>query len=287
MLVITTIQAITNHILKLRKEGKTVGFVPTMGALHTGHISLINRAKRECDVVVCSVFVNPTQFNDPLDFEKYPNTLLADQEKLIKAKCHILFLPTVAEMYPQGTTQSTKIDFGYLAQTLEGEFRPGHFDGMAQIVKLLLLAVCPTHLYMGQKDYQQAMICRLLIKTLKLKIALIVCPIKREPDGLAMSSRNVRLSADARQRAVEIIKTLKAIKRWTAKAKIGGSTVMAAIEKRAAEKMDAFPEFEVEYIAIRNATTLKPIKILNFDTTAVALIAARIEGVRLIDNMYV
>ena len=200
-------------------EGKKLGFVPTMGALHVGHISLIRQSNRENDVTICSIFVNPTQFNDPKDFEKYPITLESDMQMLIDAHCDILFLPSVAEMYPKGMKNSDPLDFGFMAETLEGEFRPGHFDGMAQIVEKLLLAVSPHHLYMGQKDYQQAMICTQLIKKKKLKIKLVVCPIKREKDGLAMSSRNVRLDKKSRAKAVEISKTLKWMKSQESRAK--------------------------------------------------------------------
>ena len=287
MQVISSIEAISNQVIKLKKEGKKIGFVPTMGALHAGHISLINKAKKDCDVVICSIFVNPTQFNDPKDFEKYPHTIEADKAKLLKAKCHILFLPTVAEMYPHGTAIKTKHDFGFIAETLEGAFRLGHFDGMAQIVGLLLQAVNPHRLYMGQKDYQQAMICGALIKLLKLKMELIVCPIKRETDGLAMSSRNVRLNPAARVMAVEIIKTLRAIKKMTAKARTGTGLPISTIEKVALQKIAAYPDFNVEYIAIRNSKTLKPLKTINPDTPAVALIATWLGGVRLIDNMIV
>ena len=288
MQIINTIKDCNNQILALKKEGKKVGFAPTMGALHAGHISLIRRSKQENDVTICSIFVNPTQFNDPKDFDKYPSTLESDMQLLVAAKCDILFLPTVAEMYPKGYSNKDKIDFGFMADTLEGEFRPGHFDGMAQIVEKLLLAVMPTHLYMGQKDYQQAMICSELIKKRKLKTKLVLCPIKREKDGLAMSSRNVRLDKKSRAKSVEIVKTLKAIKRQVNKGRVNHDNPflkVGAIEKIAFESLASFPEFTVEYVAIRNAKTLKPVKIINADTPLVALIAAWIGGVRLIDNM--
>ena len=256
--------------------------MPTMGALHVGHISLIRQSNRENDVTICSIFVNPTQFNDPKDFEKYPITLESDMQMLIDAHCDILFLPSVAEMYPKGMKNSDPLDFGFMAETLEGEFRPGHFDGMAQIVEKLLLAVSPHHLYMGQKDYQQAMICTQLIKKKKLKIKLVVCPIKREKDGLAMSSRNVRLDKKSRAKAVEISKTLKWMKSQESRAK---NQEVKDIEKKAFERLAAFPEFKMEYVAIRDAKTLKPIKKISATTQAVALIAAQIGGVRLIDNM--
>ena len=302
MQIIKTIKDIHNQVLDLKKEGKKLGFVPTMGALHAGHISLIRQSNRENDVTVCSIFVNPTQFNDSKDFEKYPITLESDMQMLIDAKCDILFLPSVAEMYPTGMKNKEPLDFGYMAGMLEGEFRPGHFDGMAQIVEKLLLAVSPHHLYMGQKDYQQAMICTELIKKKKLKIKLVVCPIKREKDGLAMSSRNVRLDKKSRAKAVEIVKTLRWIKRQykaqvasgesqntTPKSPKGDLNTKAItptnIEKVAFGRLATHQEFKVEYVAIRNAKTLKPIGKISASTEAVALIAAQIGGVRLIDNM--
>jgi len=287
MQIIKTIKDISNQIVILRKEGKKVGFVPTMGALHEGHISLIRQSNLENDLTVCSIFVNPTQFNDPKDFEKYPVTLESDIKKLTAAGCDILFLPGVAEMYPTGMKNMGPIDFGYMAGTLEGEFRPGHFDGMAQIVEKLLLAVMPHHLYMGQKDYQQAMICASLIRKRKLKIKLHVCPIKREKDGLAMSSRNVRLDKKSRAKAVEIVKTLRMIKRMVngQQSTVNGQRSTKLIEQKAFDRLSSYPEFKVEYVAIRDARTLKPLQKITATTKAVALIAAQIGGVRLIDNM--
>jgi pantoate--beta-alanine ligase len=301
MKIIHTIKDINNQINILKKADKKIGFVPTMGALHKGHISLINRSKRENDVTVCSIFVNPTQFNDPKDFEKYPVTIARDTQLLEQAKCDLLFLPTVKEMYPDGFKSPDPIDFGYIAGTLEGAFRPGHFNGMAQIVEKLLLAVAPHHLYMGQKDYQQAMICAALIRKRRMKVKLIVCPIKREKDGLAMSSRNVRLESAARLKAVEIVKML----RWVKRAVNGQRSTVnklrtravnyqppatshlptTSVEQKAFDRLAAFPEFRVEYVAIRDAKTLKPIRRWDAGTQAVALVAAHIGGVRLIDNM--
>jgi len=285
MQIIKTIKDINNQIVEFKKEQKKIGFVPTMGALHAGHISLIQASNRENDLTVCSIFVNPTQFNDPKDFEKYPVTLESDMQQLIDARCDILFLPSVAEMYPKGMKNNAPLDFGFMVGTLEGEFRPGHFDGMAQIVEKLLLAVAPHHLYMGQKDYQQAMICTQLIKKRKLRIKLVTCPIKREKDGLAMSSRNVRLDKKSRAKAVEIVKTLRWIKRLYKSQVASGKSEVREIDRKAVERLAAFPEFQVEYVAIRDAKTLKPLKKISATTHAVALIAAHIGGVRLIDNM--
>ncbi len=285
MQIINTIQDIQNQIFELKKQGKKIGFAPTMGALHEGHVSLIRQSRRENDVTVCSIFVNPTQFNDPNDFEKYPITLEGDMQKLIIAKCDILFLPSVAEMYPKGFKNPQALDFGFLADTLEGEWRPGHFAGMAQIVEKLLRAVTPDRLYMGQKDYQQAMICSDMIRQLRLKTKLVLCPIKREKDGLAMSSRNVRLDKKSRLRAVEISKTLRSMKASLRRQSAGGSISIIDTEKKGYARLAAFPEFKIEYIAIRNAKTLKPVKNVAENTPLVALVATWIGGVRLIDNM--
>ncbi|MBS1594232.1 MAG: pantoate--beta-alanine ligase [Bacteroidetes bacterium] len=285
MQIIKTIQEIQNQIIALKREGKKIGFAPTMGALHEGHVSLIRQSRRENDVTVCSIFVNPTQFNDPKDFEKYPITLESDMQKLIAAKCDILFLPAVAEMYPKGYKNPKALDFGFLAETLEGEWRPGHFAGMAQIVEKLLRAVTPDRLYMGQKDYQQAMICSDMIRQLRLKTRLVLCPIKREKDGLAMSSRNVRLDKKSRAKAVEISKLLRSIKASIRRRSTVDGQRIADIEHRASNRLTSLPEFKVEYVAIRNARTLKPVKTMSDRTPLVALVAAWIGGVRLIDNM--
>ena len=210
MLVFNRIEKLKSFLKELKKQGKIIGFVPTMGALHRGHVSLIKASIKQCDVTVCSIFVNPTQFNDKSDFDKYPATLEADLKKLKAAKCDMVFAPSVAEMYPDGFGNTRKIDFGFLAETLEGEHRPGHFNGMAQVVEMLLRIVQPHCLFMGQKDYQQQLIVAQLIKKRKLKTRLVTCATLREKDGLAMSSRNVRLDKKARKLAVEISKTDRA-----------------------------------------------------------------------------
>jgi pantoate--beta-alanine ligase len=192
----------------------SMGFVPTMGALHQGHISLIEASKTENNVTVCSIFVNPTQFNDPKDFEKYPVTIETDIEKLEAAGCDVLFLPAVSEIYPQGTRPSKQYELGFLETVLDGKFRPGHFQGVCQVVERLLQIVKPTQLFLGQKDYQQCMVISKLIDLMgwgnKLKIN--ICPTLREADGLAMSSRNMRLTNDERIKAVAIYQCLNHLK---------------------------------------------------------------------------
>jgi pantoate--beta-alanine ligase len=284
MLIIKSIKQLDNQIVNAKLAGKLVGFAPTMGALHQGHLSLIRLSKKQNDLTVCSIFVNPTQFNDKKDFEKYPNTIARDIELLIKEKCDILFLPDVKEMYPKGTGNSGKVDFGFLAETLEGDFRPGHFDGMAQIVEKLLDAVKPHNLYMGQKDYQQAMIVSKLINERKFKINLVVCPVKREKSGLAMSSRNVRLSETDLTTAAELYKGLKKIRTAIIRGQVQNTTD--------AEDLASFifcnpKEIKVEYCSWRKPKTLKKIKSYSENEQSIILIAAWVGGVRLIDNLLV
>jgi pantoate--beta-alanine ligase len=181
-------------LAKHRRAGRTIGFTPTLGALHSGHLQLMQRSQRECDVAICSIFVNPTQFNDPTDLKKYPRTLKADKTLLESIEVDYLFNPLVDEVYPKGLDTHVEIDFGQLDKVMEGAMRPGHFAGVAQVVKRLLDMVRPTHLYMGQKDFQQFTIIQHMIDLLDMPVQLVVCPIVREADGLAMSSRNRRLS---------------------------------------------------------------------------------------------
>lgn len=286
MLILKKIKDLEIHLKSLKKKGLKIGFVPTMGALHPGHISLIAAAKKQCKINVASIFVNPTQFNDKSDFDRYPITINKDIELLNDAGCDILFLPTVKEMYPTGLENKNKHDFGFLAKTLEGEHRPGHFDGMAQIVEKLLRIVKPDRLYMGQKDYQQQLIVGKLIKKIRIKTTLVICPTLREKDGLAMSSRNVRLDAPSRKLAVEISKTLKGAKAAIHRPKSN----IEQVQQRGFERLSGFKEFEVEYFEIRNANTLAPVILSEAEEKSkkeklVALVAVKIGGVRLIDNM--
>ena len=183
----------------LDRQALPIGFAPTMGALHEGHLELIRMAKREGCLAVASIFVNPTQFNDPKDLEKYPRTPEKDAALLLSAHCDALFIPEVVEVYPPEVNLTIDLDFRQLDQVMEGEFRPGHFKGMATVVNRLLDIVRPDKLYMGQKDFQQLSIVRDMIRQLQLPVELVMCPTVREPDGLAMSSRNVRLTPEMRQ----------------------------------------------------------------------------------------
>ena len=187
-----------------RIKGKTIGFVPTMGALHAGHINLIENCRRDSDLTVCSIFVNPAQFNDPKDFEKYPVSIEKDIEMLTNAGSSVLFLPSVEEIYPTGRTNLETYDLGSLETLLEGRYRPGHFQGVCQVMSRLLNRVEPDHLFMGQKDFQQCLVVQRLINILNLRLEFHIVPTVREKDGLAQSSRNLRLTADQRKNAIAI-----------------------------------------------------------------------------------
>ena len=275
---ITSVNSLHRTLNTYRKQGLTIGFVPTMGALHAGHLSLIQEAAKKTDLVVCSIFVNPTQFNNASDLAKYPRTLKKDGQLLETAGCHLLFAPSVDEIYPPGLDTEVHFSFKGLDKMMEGRFRPGHFKGMAQVVKRLLDLVQPNDLYMGQKDFQQFTIVAHMIKTLKMPIRLVVCPIMREAHGLAMSSRNERLNADLRARAAIIYKTLKA-----AKTKLK-SMAVSDVEKWAMQKMEV-PDFKPEYFSIVDGYTLKPVENPESHDYIVACTAIWAGEVRLIDNM--
>ncbi len=280
MLIFKQIKDLKKHLQSTDNKEKPKGFVPTMGALHEGHLSLIKRSKKECKLTVCSIFVNPTQFNDKTDFDKYPNTITQDIVLLNDVGCDILFLPSVSEIYPDGFTDNTKINFGFIAETLEGEHRPGHFGGMAQVVEKLLKIVRPDKLYMGQKDYQQQIVVQALIKKRKLNLKLVICETLREKDGLAMSSRNIRLDANSRKLAVEISRTLQGVKEAVHQKK----SEIYTIEDWGRKQLESFKGIDLEYFDIRNAETLRSVSSTN--EKMVALAAAKIGGVRLIDNMF-
>ena len=264
---------------RLRKQGKTIGFAPTMGALHAGHLQLIQESSRAGDITVVSIFVNPTQFNDKKDFEKYPVTIEQDIKLLIESGTDILFLPTVEEMYPDGLEALSHYDLGDLENILEGFYRPGHFQGVCNVMQRLLEKVQPHNLYMGQKDYQQCMVVQKLIADFHMPVMFHIVPTIREENGLAMSSRNTRLSADAKEKAVAIYNAHLFVKNNLLKLSIKQLKADAAIQLTAA----GFTS--IDYIEICDAHTLAPINELNQDQQMVILTAAFIEGVRLIDNM--
>lgn len=279
MIIFKKAAALSQYIFSLKQQHKTIGFVPTMGALHQGHLSLIGACKKECDITVCSIFVNPTQFNDPKDFEKYPVTIEQDILLLTQKETTILFLPAVQEMYPAGINALPHFDLGDIETILEGAFRPGHFQGVAQVVNRLLQIVQPDRLFMGSKDYQQCMVINKLIQLQHLPIQLSIQPTMREADGLAMSSRNVRLSKAGRDKATALSKALLYIKENKDKKDV--STLMAEAKAR----LLAAGFEKIDYITIANAATLQPLANLQNPAHAVVLAAAFLEGVRLIDNM--
>lgn len=267
-----------------RQNEKTIGFVPTMGALHTGHISLIKESEKNNAITVCSIFINPTQFNDPADFEKYPVTIEKDIEMLETAGCDGLFLPGVNEIYPGGITAATKLyDLGHLEGILEGKYRPGHFQGVCLVVELLLTISNPDVLYLGQKDFQQCMVINRLLHLMRKeeRIKIKICPTLREKNGLAMSSRNMRLSEAERAKASIIYESLVQIK----KELIPGRELF--ILKEMVEKKLAHAGFQTDYVEIADAATLSSISIWDGKQKLVALIAAFLNGVRLIDNMII
>ena len=277
MIVLKQIEKINDFVGNLKKEGKTVGFVPTMGALHNGHISLIKKSKSENLVTICSIYINPTQFNNKTDLQKYPVTIETDIEKLEKAKCDILFLPSTQEMYKDGEVNE-HYNLGFLETILEGKFRPGHFQGVCVIVDKLLKAIEPSALYLGKKDYQQCMVINKMITDKKHNVVLKICDTIREQDGLAMSSRNLRLNVTERIDALKIIETLKKIKR---------EVTTENIEQIKINAQNYLTEngYKVDYIEIADADTLEIVKSWDGNKKMVALVAAYLNEVRLIDNI--
>jgi len=262
-----------------RAKGQKVGFAPTIGALHDGHLELIRLAKRDGCLAVASIFVNPTQFNDPKDLEKYPRLPEKDTTLLISADCDALFMPAVEEVYPPGLDVTIDLDFRQLDKVMEGEFRPGHFKGMATVVHRLLDIVQPQRLYMGQKDFQQLSIVRDMIRQLDLPVELVMCPTVRESDGLAMSSRNMRLTPEMRAVAPVIFQTLS----W-AKTALEKGQPAAEIQAEAMQKL-ADAGLRPEYFDIVDGVSLLPVKGWDGSDFIVACVAAFAGEVRLIDNL--
>ena len=264
--------------LRKTKEQGSIGFVPTMGALHHGHISLLTKSREVCKYTIASIFINPTQFNNPDDFKKYPKTLEKDIYLLEKNKCDILYMPGYKEIYPTDMPDKKHYELGHLEHILEGKYRPGHFQGVCQVVERLLMFIRPTHLFLGQKDFQQCLVLNKLITDLKMGIQVFICPTFREPDGLAMSSRNLRLDAIQRQLAPEIYKCLLYIKQH-----FTTDNPLRLKEKCMLEL--AKKGFRVDYVEIADVINLLPIEKWNAKSSLVALIAVFINDIRLIDNM--
>lgn len=279
MILYKTVQDIRSQVTTLKEKNQKIGFVPTMGALHEGHLSLIRQSKQQTDVTVCSIFVNPTQFNDIKDFEKYPVTIEKDIMLLEQEKVDILFLPAVAEIYPRGVNAVKHYELGYLENILEGKYRPGHFQGVCQVVHRLLEIVQPEALFMGQKDYQQCLVIKKLLEIENIDTQLIIVPTKREPEGLALSSRNMRLSDGAKEEALAIYKILTHIKNNIQ------STSFEQLTQYGADFLLKEGFSKVDYVSIADADTLKPVESYVVGQKLVALIAAFKDPVRLIDNM--
>lgn len=278
MIIIENISKTIEFLKNQAKSGKSIGFVPTMGALHQGHIALVEKAKLENDVVVCSIFVNPTQFNNPEDLKKYPRTLEEDCKMLQAAGCDLVFAPSAEEMYEESPV--LKIDFGYLEQILEGKFRPGHFNGVGIVVSKLFNIVKPTKAYFGQKDLQQVAVVKRLVKDLSFDLELIVCDTIRESDGLAMSSRNRRLSSSAREIAPRIFESLLIGQKY-----LFEGLNIEETKQKVVEWYENSPEFTLEYYEIVEADTLNTIEKKPEGQKTAIVIAAFLDGVRLIDNI--
>lgn len=278
MLIFTKIGELKGFLDRIKSEGKTIGFVPTMGALHSGHISLIEISKKGTELTVCSIFVNPTQFNDKNDLARYPRTPEKDIKMLEIAGCDVLFMPSVDEMYPQPDLR--KFDFGYLDKILDGSHRPGHFNGVAQIVSKFFDIVQPHKAFFGSKDYQQVAIVKELVKQMNSPIEIIACPISRESDGLAMSSRNTLLSSEERKAASIIPELLnKIIPMKEDKCEV--HEIREYIINRLKEK----DIYKLDYFVICDAKTLKEVSKFSEATQYVALIACFVGKIRLIDNI--
>lgn len=277
MKVIQTIKELRTELKQFREEGKLIGFVPTMGALHEGHASLVRRAVAENDVVVVSVFVNPTQFNDSNDLVKYPRTLEADCRLLEKEGATLVFAPSVEEMYPEPDTR--RFHYAPLDTVMEGKYRPGHFNGVCQIVSKLFLIVEPHYAYFGEKDFQQLAIIREMVVRLDMPVRIVGCPIVREEDGLALSSRNARLSTEDRTHALAISRTLFDSLTYSKTHTVAETQTF--VEKAIAESEG----LELEYFELVDGNTLQ--KISSWDETdyAVGCITVYCGEVRLIDNI--
>lgn len=281
MKVLRTVKDLKEFTLSLKNEGKTVGFVPTMGALHAGHISLVERAVAENDATIVSVFVNPTQFNNPADLATYPRNEEADFDLLRQAGVTAVFAPSVEEVYPPEDAEkdSHVFDLGSVAEVMEGKYRPGHFQGVAQIVSKLFRMVNPTYAYFGEKDFQQIAVIRRMAQTEGIDINIVSCPIKREQDGLAMSSRNVRLTDAQRSVAPGIYEALKYSVGYSEQHSV------KATHDTVVERINALPECEVEYFSIVDGYTLKDVEEWSDSEYIVGCVTVYCGDVRLIDNI--
>lgn len=281
MLQFHTSKELQNYLSNVRSNNQKIGFVPTLGALHDGHISLIKTCQSESDISVVSIFVNPTQFNNHQDFEKYPRNVDADILLLQKSNCDILFTPSIEDMYQNPNLEIEPIDIGYLDDILEGAKRPGHYIGVVTIVEKLLRAIQPDTIYMGLKDYQQVKVVEKLIREKKLSVTLRPCPTVREQNGLAMSSRNTRLSVEGKVKAGQIYNSLRFVIEHY------GTDAIQNIIRDAKRFYLSSSDFELEYFEVRDSKNLNELEENEWvqQPKIVVLIAVWLEGVRLIDNI--
>lgn len=278
MIIVVNTTELNKEISAIKFQNKSIGFVPTMGALHQGHISLIKRAVNENDFCVASIFVNPTQFNNKTDLEKYPRNLERDFKLLEDAGCKLVFCPTVDDIYTSTELQNTfDFDFKGLDKVMEGKFRPGHFNGVVQIVSKLFSLVKPDKAYFGEKDFQQLSIIHLMVKSMHFPVEIVDCPIVREPDGLAMSSRNERLSAKERQQAVQISKILFESRKLVPQ--MSPDEVTAFVTS----KINSSEGLKIEYFEIADIETLQ--KVTDWSRPSIGCVAVFCGEVRLIDNI--
>ena len=274
--IVSTVAELRAAVKSARQRGLSIGFVPTMGALHEGHASLVQASRRECDYTVVSIFVNPTQFGPHEDFSRYPRTLDADRAILADVRADLLFVPSADEMYRPGS--STFVEPPAVAASLEGACRPGHFRGVTTVVLKLLNQVMPDAAYFGRKDFQQSAVIRQMVLDLDLNVQIVVCPTVREPDGLALSSRNRYLSATDRQAALVLSRSL----RLAVELVDAGERDAATILRRMREVITTAPEVQLEYLVLVDPDTLADVSTVSRPTAA--LLAARLGGTRLIDN---
>lgn len=277
MLTVQTVKELKEAVKAARAEGKTIGLVPTMGALHEGHKSLVDRCRKENDIVVVSVFVNPTQFNNKEDLRTYPRTEEADKALLEAAGCDIVFMPTVEEVYPEPDTRV--FNLGKVAEVMEGAMRPGHFNGVAQIVSKLFMMVEPDRAYFGEKDFQQIAVIRQMVKEEGFNLEIVPCPIIREADGLAKSSRNVRLTPELRKIAPNIARILRE------SCNFAKSHTVAETQKFVTDGINAYQEMDVEYYQIVDGITLMPVTDWDASSHIVGCVTVYCGDVRLIDNI--
>ncbi|MEO8884673.1 MAG: pantoate--beta-alanine ligase [Mucilaginibacter sp.] len=273
----TTKTQIQQYLSLARANGKTIGLVPTMGALHAGHLSLIQQAQQQCDVVVCSIFVNPTQFTDPADLEKYPRPIQEDIRKLEAIGCDVLFEPAVNEIYDNN--EHWHLNIGTLEDLLEGKYRPGHYQGVTQVVYKFFTLINPDVAFFGQKDYQQFLVISRMVALMDMPVKLIMCPIQREADGLAMSSRNIHLTPADRQNALVLSKTLNRIKSDF------DINNIAILKQQAEAAINNQPGTQLDYFEIADGDTLLPAD--KQSKKIVALVAAKVGQTRLIDNVMI